>query len=112
MGRDRWEEQYDPHAEGAPETTPGLGQGGAEWLAEHDVAVLGWDFHDAHHPEEPAVSAHLLIWAVGLLVVDNCDFSRLIPDARKFGRWEGALVLAPLLNVGATGCSVNPVVLR
>lgn len=111
MGRDKWEAQYGvyaPYEDDAPATTPGVGHAGTEWIVQHDASVLCWDFQDAHHPSEPQISAHVLIWSIGLLVVDSCDFSRVIPVARQRRQFVGAFTVAPLLIDGATGCTVNP----
>jgi kynurenine formamidase len=113
MGRDRYESvhgNYAPYEPGAPERAPGIGRHGAEWVLDHDVSVLAWDFQDAHHPDEPPVSVHGLIWATGQLIVDNSDFSRLVPRARETKQHVGALVLASLFIPGATGSVVNPLV--
>jgi hypothetical protein len=45
---------------------------------------------------------------MGLVVVDNCDLApaaHMLADAR---RQAGGLVVAPLRIQGATGCTVNP----
>jgi kynurenine formamidase len=107
MGRDRFEAAG--HVFGGPRR-PGIGFDGARWIVEHGVSVLCWDFLDAFHPDEPFVPVHLLIWAVGLVLVDNCDHSRL-RAALEPGRSTGALVVAPLPIDGATGNNVNPLVL-
>jgi kynurenine formamidase len=107
MGRDRFE--AEGHALPA-DRWPGLGADGARWIVEHGVSVLCWDFLDALHPDEPLAPVHMLNWAIGLVLVDNCDHSRLRavlgPD-----RATGALVVSPLPIDGATGNNVNPIVL-
>jgi kynurenine formamidase len=106
MGRDRDEAAGNPMTKAAdPVNRPGLGMSGAEWIAEHDVSVLCWDFIDAIHPDEPWPSTHLLIWAIGLVIVDNCDFAAL--RARPSPS-TGGLVIAPLPIPRGTGSAVNP----
>jgi len=105
LGRDRWEAAGGP---GAP-ALPGIGEDGARWIAEHEVGILCWDFLDAVHPSEPVAPVHMLNWALGLLLCDNCDFSRL--RAPMTGRASAALVIAPLPMRGATGCNVNPLLI-
>ncbi|HXV92010.1 MAG TPA: cyclase family protein, partial [Pseudonocardia sp.] len=39
---------------------PGLGGSGAEWIVEHRVALLVYDFEDAEHPDEPHAGGQLL----------------------------------------------------
>jgi kynurenine formamidase len=107
MGRDRSE------AAGvriAPDHRPGIGEDGARWIAAHRVSVVCWDFLDAFGGGEPRAPVHLLNWAIGLVLVDNCDFARLRP-ALATGQLTAALVLAPLPIPGATGCNVSPLVL-
>jgi len=107
MGRDRFE------AEGmqmAPEHRPGVGEDGARWIEAHRVSLVCWDFLDAFGGDEPRAPVHLLNWAIGLVLVDNCDFSRL-RVALEPGQATAALVLAPLPIPGATGCNVSPIVL-
>ena len=106
MGRDRWEAAGRP---GAPTPLPGIGGDGARWIAEHEIGLLCWDFLDAVHPSEPVAPVHMLNWALGLLLCDNCDFSRL--RAQMTGRSTAALVIAPLPMRGATGCNVNPLLI-
>jgi kynurenine formamidase len=106
MGRDRSEAAGNPMTKAAdPVNRPGLGMSGARWIVEHDVSVLCWDFIDAIHPDEPWPSTHLLIWAIGLVIVDNCDFAAL--RARRSPS-TGGLVIAPLPIPRGTGSVVNP----
>jgi kynurenine formamidase len=110
MGRDRFEAAGHLYGGQPPGTSrPGLGWDGARWIAEHHVSLLAWDFLDANHPDEPHITAHGLNWAIGLALVDNCNFATL--RAVAGGRAEGALVFGVLPMPGATGCNVNPVVL-
>jgi kynurenine formamidase len=110
MGRDRYESAGHVYgSEPVGTGRPGLGLSGARWIAERQVSVLCWDFLDANHPDEPAITGHGLNWAIGLVLVDNCSFTTLRAAAK--GRAEGALVFGVLPMPGATGCNVNPVVL-
>ena len=52
----------------------------------------------------------MLNWAIGLVLVDNCDHSRLRAGLAP-GQATGALVVSPLPIDGATGNNVNPLVL-
>lgn len=109
MGRDRWEAAGNRYAMGR--WSPGAGAGAAEWIADRGVSILGWDFLDAGHPDQPPGAVHGLIWALGLVLVDNCDFAAAraaFTDARTA---TGLLVVSPLRIPGGTGCTVNPLVL-
>jgi kynurenine formamidase len=107
MGRDRFEAAGNVMA---GERRPGIGFDGARWLVDHGVSVVCWDFMDAFHADEPLGAVHMLIWAIGLVLVDNCDHSRLRTELAA-GQSGGALVVSPLPIDGATGNNVNPVVL-
>jgi hypothetical protein len=48
----------------------------------------------------------MLIAAIGLILVDNCNFS--LAMAALGSQRTGGLSLAPLRIDGATGCTVNP----
>lgn len=104
MGRDRYEAAGRA---GDDAVVPGVGADGARWIVEHGVSVLCWDFLDAVHPAEPLAPVHVLTWAIGLVLVDNCDYSRL-RGALGPARSTCALVVAPLPVVGGTGNNVNP----
>jgi hypothetical protein len=107
MGRDRFEAAGQ---EMAPDDRPGVGEDGARWIESHRASVVCWDFLDAFGGDEPRAPVHLLNWAIGLVLVDNCDFSRLRGSLEP-GQTTGGLVLAPLPIPGATGCNVSPIVL-
>jgi kynurenine formamidase len=110
MGRDRYEAAGN---EWVVERNPGIGDDGARWIVEHGVSVVCWDFLDAFHPDQPLAPVHMLNWAIGLVLVDNCDFGRLRGAPGEAGTAStGALVIAPLPIAGATGNNVNPLLVR
>jgi kynurenine formamidase len=113
MGRDRAEAAGYPMTVASDSASrPGLGMSGAEWVNEHRVSVLCWDYLDAVHPDEPWPSAHLLIWATGLVIVDNCDFAALRAHQEgQSGPFQGGLVMAPLAIPQGTGCIINPLLI-
>jgi hypothetical protein len=113
MGRDRFEAAHgyplgragtDTHSGG------GLSSEGAAWVARHDVSVLAWDMLDSHEARQSRASAHVLTWAIGLLLLDNCDFGELRRSVGSGTRVAGALVLAALAIPGANGVNCNPLV--
>jgi kynurenine formamidase len=110
MGRDRFEATGGGldglAAAGGP--APGIGAAGAEWIADQPISLLAWDFLDAIHPSEPVLAVHWLIWAIGLLLVDNCDFSTAVPLLRQRGVSTGLFSVGPLALAGATGSNVTP----
>jgi kynurenine formamidase len=112
MGRDKFEAagHIMDATSGLP--TPGAGSSTARWLVQHEASILCWDFLDAVAPSEPALPVHLLIWAVGLLLVDNCELSAAAQLVRQSGSPAGALVVAPPAIPGATGALVHPLFIQ
>jgi len=114
MGRDRFEAAgniYKTTAASHQGGRPGLGRSGAEWLAERKVSVLCWDFLDACCTSDPPYCIHVLIWAVGLALVDSCRLEEVRRRLQGRQHREGMLVVAPLRLEGSTGCLVNPLLL-
>jgi kynurenine formamidase len=110
MGRDRFTAAgNDPNRPPAESGRGGLGASAARWIVEHEVAILGWDFADSAHASEPPLPIHLLNWAVGLVLIDNCEFSALRATAESgLGVGVGTLVAAPPPIERGTGALVNP----
>jgi hypothetical protein len=115
MGRDRFEAAAG-HMLGGPESEHdaggGLSSDGARWVAEHGVSMLAWDMLDARDAKASHASAHILTWAIGLLLVDNCDFAALRRALGRGTREAGALIVAALAVPGANGVNVNPLIVR
>jgi kynurenine formamidase len=112
MGRDRFEEAGGRMQLVGGGTMPGAGEGVARWIADHGVSLLCWDFLDAVTDSGPSLPVHLLIWAIGLLLVDNCDFHTVVDRARNDGSFVGGLVVAPPPLPRATGCLVDPLFIQ
>ena len=84
---------------------------GARWLAEHQISVLCWDFLDAHVPGCSPLPAHMVAWATGLVLIDNCHLGPAARALTAAGAQAGLLTVGPLKIHGATGSGVNPVLL-
>jgi kynurenine formamidase len=114
MGRDRFEAARG-HMLGGPETEQdaggGLSSDGARWVAEHRVSILAWDMLDSAEAKAAHASAHVLTWAIGLLLLDNCDFAALRRALGPQTQVAGALVVSLLAIEGANGANLNPLVL-
>jgi kynurenine formamidase len=113
MGRDAFEasgRSYGPIA-AHPDGRAGLGHSGARWLVAHKISVLCWDFLDAHVPGRTPLPAHVVAWATGLVLVDNCHLGPAARALAAAGAHAGLLTIAPLSIYGATGSAVNPVLL-
>ena len=115
MGRDRFEAESG-HPLGGPESDTDAGGGlsaeGARWVAQHGVSMLVWDMLDSCEAKLTHASAHVLTWAIGLLLVDNCDFQALRAALGRGSRVAGAVAIAPIVVEGANGVNVNPLILR
>jgi len=105
MGRDRYEAQGNTVRAGDG-SVPGAGWDVSRWIVEHQVSVLCWDLQDAVCATEPFLAVHLLIWAIGQIIVDNCHLA----DVARSNRASGMLVIALPPLPGATGFLVNPVI--
>ncbi|MFT4262572.1 MAG: cyclase family protein [Nocardioides sp.] len=112
MGRDRFEEAGNTYPTGAIQgSRPGIGESGAQWIADHGVSVLCWDFHDARAGEDGSLEVHMLIWAIGLCLVDNSLLGPAVRTMAEAGVAGGLLSVPPLGIYRSTGCLVNPIVL-
>ncbi len=75
--------------------------------------MLVWDMLDSCEAKLTFASAHILTWAIGLLLVDNCDFVALRSALGGGGtQIAGAIVVAPLVVEGANGVNLNPLIMR
>jgi kynurenine formamidase len=112
MGRDAYEAAGNVYASSiAVPPPPGIGWSGAEWIADHQASIVGWDFLDSSHLSQPPGAVHSLIWAIGLVLIDNCDFGAARAALAAAAKATGLLVVAPLRIPGGTGCMVNPLLL-
>src|SRR5262249_31381409 len=112
MGRDAYEAAGNVYASSVGDPPPpGIGRSGAEWIADNRASIVGWDFLDSSHAAEPPGAVHSLIWAIGLVLIDNCDYGAARAALAAAGKATGLLVVAPLRIPGGTGCMVNPVLL-
>jgi hypothetical protein len=108
-GRDRFEAVHGPWP--AAEPRPGPGPGVARWIERHNPSLLCWDMLDGDNDEQVIGPIHHLNWAIGLVLVDNCDFSVARAALHERSPGTAAIVVAPLPIRGATGNNVNPMLL-
>ncbi|MEV6904641.1 cyclase family protein [Amycolatopsis sp. NPDC051372] len=83
------------------------------WAAERGVAILGSDTgNELRPPRVEGVKApiHALsLTAAGVLLLDNLHLERFAEECAARGRYEAAMVFAPLPIVGGTGSPLNPI---
>jgi kynurenine formamidase len=114
MGRDAYEAAGNDYGIVGDESgkRPGIGPDGVRWVAEHRPSILAWDLMEASGEGEGShYLGHLLIWATGLVVIDNCDHSAARDLLAGRTPKAGLLSVAPLKLPRATGCLVNPLLL-
>ena len=82
-------------------------------LAKRHIAVLGSDSAGEVRPtgvEGMRGPMHTLVLvAMGVPILDNCDFEDLSKVTAGRKRWEFLLTTAPLAVRGATGSALNPI---
>ncbi|MEJ6732556.1 MAG: cyclase family protein [Opitutaceae bacterium] len=87
---------------------PGLSTGGALWLAERDVSLIGADNYGVEvqpAPEGEAFPVHLLLMHErGIPLIENLDLAALAAA----GAAEFLFVFAPIPLEGSTGSPLNP----
>ncbi|MEO5722736.1 MAG: cyclase family protein, partial [Ilumatobacteraceae bacterium] len=91
----------------------GLAPECADWIHDHDIAVIGSDGVSDPLPNNSngwPIPIHMCcLVAMGVLLLDNLDLSGLSAACGQAGKWEFLFTIAPLQVVGATGSPINPV---
>jgi kynurenine formamidase len=91
----------------------GLHMTAARWLKRRDVAVLGSDAAQDVRPSGVvgiSQPIHLLVLvAMGMPILDNCDLEEVSRAAAQRQRWDFLLTTSPLVVPGATGSALNPI---
>jgi kynurenine formamidase len=90
---------------------PGLQAACLPWLREREIALLATDTAADVRPHGYSLGLpiHTVgMWAMGLWLVDNCDFESLSEACAARDRWDPLLVIAPLVLTAGTGSPVNP----
>jgi kynurenine formamidase len=91
----------------------GLHPEALEFVADHEIAVLGSDSNSDVSPsatEEVSHPVHVLaINALGLHLLDYLQFEDLVPLCERAGHWSFFCVIAPLRLPRATGSPINPI---
>ena len=84
---------------------PGIHLSCLEWFREKDIAAIAWDMMDERPSGYPgfAMSTHLAIPFLGLVLVDNTNPERLAKACAEEGRYEFLFTATPIRLVGATG---------
>ena len=84
----------------------------ARWFKQRGVAMIGSETHGEVMPapikDVPFPLHQLLLVAMGMPMLDNCDLDELADAAASRKRWEFFVTVSPLAVPGGTGSPVNP----
>jgi len=109
----RWARRADKGPWAAQEKMAGLHASSARWLKQRDVAVFASEGPGDVLPSGidgvPWPLHQLLLIAMGVPMLDNCDFEELLRAATARNRWTFLFSVAPLRAESATGGPVNPI---
>jgi kynurenine formamidase len=109
----RWTRRAEKGAWPVSDGMPGLHGSCGKWLKERDIAILGSDgASDVMPSQVPGVNQpiHLFaLHALGVHILDNCDFEAVAEKAAELGRWEFMLTASPIPVQGGTGSPLNPI---
>ncbi|HET6883630.1 MAG TPA: cyclase family protein [Pirellulales bacterium] len=108
----RWARREAAGAWDVMQDSAGLHASCLPWLKRRDVAVIGSDLALDVLPSRVAGFPQPVHWvcivAMGMPILDNCDFEKVSEEAASRKRWSFLLTVAPLDVEGATGSPVNP----
>ena len=109
----RWARRAAKGPWAASDHLAGLHASCVRWLKARDIAVLGSDSASEVRPtgvEGIRGPVHTLILvAMGVPILDNCDLEQLGEATQQRKRWEFLLTTAPMSVAGATGSALNPI---
>ena len=79
-------------------------------LLEVPLDAISWDMMDERPTSYPgfAMSTHLAIPFLGLVLVDNTNPERLAKACAEEGRYEFLFTATPIRLVGSTGAPAHP----
>jgi len=101
---------WESHSRSGDDGGPGLHPSCAEFIRDHDVALLGWDLMDA--TEESASlpwPVHGVLFNFGVALLDNARLEPIAAACAEEGRYEFMFMLLPLNVARGTGSPANPV---
>jgi kynurenine formamidase len=108
----RWSRREHEGAWEITKGSAGLDASCMPWLKRHGVSILGSDLASDVLPsgvDGVSMPVHqIAIVAMGMPILDNCDFEALSRTAQSLHRWSFLLTVAPLAVDGGTGSPINP----
>ena len=105
-----WQAYQESSERRAGGGSPGLHASCAEFIRDHDVALLGWDLMDAR-PDGYGLAwpMHGVLHNFGVALMDNALLEPLAAACAEEGRFQFMFMLLPLRVARGTGSPVNPV---
>ena len=88
---------------------PGLHPSCAEFIRDHDVALLGWDLMDARADSDLPWPVHGVLFNFGVALLDNALLEPVAAACAEEARWEFMFQALPLRVARGTGSPVNPI---
>ena len=88
---------------------PGLHPSCAEFIRDHDVALLGWDLMDARASSDLPWPVHGVLFNFGVALLDNALLEPVAAACAEEERWEFLFQALPLRVARGTGSPVNPI---
>jgi kynurenine formamidase len=108
-----WARRLTESEEAIERNFAGLHASCLPWLKKRDVAIVGSDLATDVFPsgiEGFILPVHwVVINAMGMPILDNCDLEGLSEAANARERWSFLLTAAPLPVQGGTGSPINPI---
>ena len=103
-------ESYSRSGEDGSAGRPGLHPSCAEFIRDHDVALLGWDLMDARTgTADLPWPVHGVLFNFGVALLDNARLEPIAAACAEEGRHEFMFMLLPLNVARGTGSPANPV---
>ena len=88
---------------------PGLHPSCAEFIRDHDVALLGWDLMDARADSNLPWPVHGVLFNFGVALLDNALLEPVAEACAEENRWSFLFQALPLNVARGTGSPVNPI---
>jgi len=115
----RWARQAKLGAANVGNGTAGVDGTLIPWLKQRDVAIIGTEaavnptprspLQTTTVPEDNQAVHNFALVALGMGVIDNCDFEALSEAAAARKRWAFLVTIAPLPMIRGTGSPINPI---
>ncbi len=103
-------ESYGRSGDDGSAGRPGLHPSCAEFIRDHDVALLGWDLMDARMgAADLPWPVHGVLFNFGVALLDNARLEPIAAACAEEGRHEFLFMLLPLNVARGTGSPANPV---